>query len=149
MNLSIKEQSIVNQAIAIIESKAIDGQLLNNPQLMSNLLRCKIAHLDYEVFVVVFMNTQHQLLACEIMFRGTIDTSAVYPREVAKRALELNASAVALSHNHPSGSLVASDADIKITNRLQQALALLEISVLDHIIVTKASSLSFAETGLL
>lgn len=102
----------------------------------------------YETFGVIYLDTRHQLIAAEPMFRGTIDGASVHPREVVRRALELNAAAVIAFHNHPSGDPSPSHADRKITQKLQQALALLEIRLLDHVIVTNASYVSLAERGL-
>ena len=102
-----------------------------------------------EAFGVMFLNNQHQLIVAEIMFTGTIDSGPVYPREVVKRALDLNAAALILMHNHPSGNLNASDADKRITERLVDACGLVEIRILDHIIVSSEGAMSFAEKGLM
>lgn len=149
MNFTNSEQALIEKAIQIIENKAHRGETLNNPTAIKSLLRLKISHLEHEVFTVIFLTTQLSLIACENMFRGTIDSSSVYPREVAKRALALNAASVVLAHNHPSGNITPSQADRAITERLQSALALIDIRVLDHVIVTADSSYSFAEQGLL
>ena len=109
----------------------------------------RIADRDREVFLVYFLNTQHALIAAEEMFWGTIDGAAVYPREVAKTALQHNAAAVIFAHNHPSGIVEPSSADRHITNRLVESLRLLDIRVLDHIIVSHKDTMSFAERGLL
>lgn len=102
-----------------------------------------------EVFRVLFLDSQHQLLADETMFMGTIDASPVYPRVVVQKALEHNAAALILSHNHPSGVVEPSHADKAITSRLVEALNLVDIRVLDHIIVGDTETVSFAERGLL
>jgi DNA repair protein RadC len=98
---------------------------------------------------VLFLDSAHQLIDYTEMFTGTINQAAVYPREVAKRALIVNAAAVILAHNHPSGLVEPSQSDIGITSRLKEVLAVFEISVLDHIIVGKGRTASFAERGLL
>ena len=149
MQYTQQEQAIISQAIAIIEAKTINGESIANPQQTKELLRLRMAPLGHEVFTIVFLSTQHTVIAIEEMFRGTIDAASVYPREVAKRCLELGASAVILAHNHPSGSTQESQADIQITRRLQSALELLDIRVLDHIIVSTSGAGSFAERGLL
>ncbi len=109
----------------------------------------RLAGLARAEFLVLFLDSQHQLIEAETLFQGTLDGAAVYPREVAKRALELNAAALIASHNHPSGIAQPSAADRRITERLQAALALLDIRFLDHIVVTDVDAFSFAEDGLL
>jgi DNA repair protein RadC len=103
----------------------------------------------YEVFACLFLDTRHRVIAYEELFNGTIDGSSVHPREVVRRALHHNCAAVILAHNHPSGVCEPSHADKAITKRLQDALALVDVRVLDHFIVGDASPYSFAETGLL
>lgn len=98
---------------------------------------------------VLFLDSQHQLIEYEILFRGTLNQTSVYPREVALRALHHHAASVVLSHNHPSGHTQPSAADVQLTRQLMQALGLLDIRVLDHVIVTQGRSLSMAEEGLM
>lgn len=112
-------------------------------------LCAELGHARREIFWALFLNTQHQVIASEALAKGTLDSASVYPREVLKACLRHNAAAVIFAHNHPSGSLVASEADKAITRRLQNALELVDIRVLDHIIIAGNSSLSMAETGLL
>lgn len=107
------------------------------------------AGLEHEVFSVMLLDNRNRLIAYETMFRGTIDGASVYPREAVKQALAVNAAAVILTHNHPSGIAEASQADIHITERLTKALALVDIRVLDHIIVAGTTNVSFAERGLI
>ena len=109
----------------------------------------KIAHLEHGVFGVLFLDNQHRLIEYRTLFRGTINTAKIYPREVAKEALALNAAALVLTHNHPSGLEEPSEADKTITKTLTKALNLFDIRVLDHIIVTSISTTSFAERGLI
>lgn len=142
------EQTILDQAAAILE-REIFGQQFTSPQAVTRFLQFKIATLEHEVFAVLFLNNQHSMIDFEIMFRGTVDSASVYPREVAKAALNKNASAVIFAHNHPSDTSAPSMADKQITERLSKALSLLEIRVLDHIIVARTSTTSFAELGLL
>jgi len=101
------------------------------------------------VFAVLFLDTQHRLIAFEEMFRGTLSQTSVYPREVIQRALALNAGAVLLAHNHPSGVAEPSRADEFLTQQLQSALALVDVRVLDHLVVAREGITSFAERGLL
>lgn len=103
---------------------------------------------DHEVFAVLFMDNKHRILACEEMFHGTIDSASVYPREIVKAALKYNASAIILAHNHPSGDPTPSQSDINLTQRLQSALQLIDVRILDHLIAGK-TVLSMVEKGLL
>ncbi len=115
--------------------------------MAARLFAGKLAGLESERFAVLFLNQQHRVLAYEELFFGTIDASAVYPREVVKRALHHNAAAVILGHNHPSGNTAASEGDIRITRTLASALALMDITVLDHIIIGDGHT-SMKENGL-
>jgi DNA repair protein RadC len=125
------------------------GDVLDSPQATRDLLGMKMGHLSHEVFACLFLDNQHQVIHYEEMFRGTLDGASVYPREVVKRALELDAKALIFAHNHPSGIAEPSQADRDLTRRLQEALGLVEIRVLDHFIVGDGQPLSFAERGLL
>ena len=107
----------------------------------------RLAACENEQFLVLFLNSQHQVIADEILFTGTIDSASVYPREVVKAALRHNAAALILAHNHPSGIPEPSQADIRLTKRVKDAAELLDISVLDHVIIAGSSSHSFAEHG--
>ena len=120
-----------------------------DPNAIKHYLKLHLAARSYEVFAVIFLDTQNRLLAMEEMFRGTLTQTSVYPREVALRALHYQASAVVLAHNHPSGTVQPSRADEALTQTLKAALALLDVRVLDHIIVGPGQALSMAETGLL
>jgi DNA repair protein RadC len=119
------------------------------PQSVRDYLRLFFAGQEYESFVVLFLDAQNRLIAAKEMFRGTLTQTSVYPREIVKEALRQNAGAVILSHNHPSGMAEPSRADEMLTTSLKQALALVDVKVLDHFIVAGASTLSFAERGLL
>lgn len=128
----------------------LDGSsLFNKPAAAASFLQLAIGALPHEVFAVMFLDVQLRLLSYEEMFRGTVTQTAVYPREIAKRALELNAVTVVLAHNHPSGSLEPSRQDEHLTGQIKDALAVLEIRVLDHLIVGSNGHLSFRERGLL
>lgn len=112
-------------------------------------LNLALADKQHEVFVVLFLDNQHNLIEAAELFRGTIDGASVYPREVVKAALLVNAAAVIIAHNHPSGSPKPSPADKRITKRVQDALDLVEVRLIDHIIVGKTTTMSFAEEELL
>ncbi|MFT7287069.1 MAG: DNA repair protein RadC [Halieaceae bacterium] len=123
--------------------------VMSSPQETRRYLQHHLAAQSREVFCCLFLDAQHRLLRCDNLFLGTLDGAAVYPREVAVRALQYRAAAVILAHNHPSGVATPSEADRRITERLQQALALIDIRVLDHIIVGQGECHSFAEAGSL
>jgi len=120
-----------------------------HPQAVKDYLSLQLAALDHEVFGVLFVDAQHRLVAFEVLFRGTLAQTSVHPREVVRRALSLNAAAVVLAHNHPSGLAEPSRADEMLTSTLKQALALVDVRVLDHVIVARGCTVSFAERGLL
>ncbi len=123
---------------------------LASPQAVRDWLRLYLGHLQHEVFVALWLDAQNRLIASEELFSGTLTQTSVYPREVVKRALAHNAGAVILAHNHPSGLAEPSRADEVLTSSLKQALALIDVKVLDHFIVTgNAAPLSFAERGLI
>jgi DNA repair protein RadC len=119
------------------------------PEIVKNYLTLSLALEEREHFHVLFLNNQHKLLLDDRLFSGTIDGASVYPREVVKRALQCNAAAVILAHNHPSGICVPSEADKSITDKLKQALSTIDIRILDHIIVGHMETYSFAEHGAL
>ena len=148
--VSQSDDWIIRQAIALLEQRVFKaGPLLDQPQAVKDYLRLKLVAEPNEVFAIVFMNSQHRVLAYEPMFKGTLDSTAVYPRVVVQRALELNAGAVIFSHQHPSGCTEPSSADRVLTDRLKAALSLIDVRVLDHIIVGQGTPYSFAESGLL
>ena len=123
--------------------------VLANPRAVGEYLRLHYAGQEREVFGVMFLDNRHRLIALEEMFLGTVDGASVHPREVVKRALKVNAAAVILAHNHPSGVAEPSQADELITVRVRDALALVDIRVLDHLIVGGTSVVSLAERGLI
>ena len=125
------------------------GDVLSSPGETRRFLQYHLGSHSREVFSCLFLDSQHRVLRCEDLFFGTLDGAAVYPREVAVRALQYNAAAVIFAHNHPSGVAEPSSADRRITERLCSALALLDIRVLDHIIIGRGKEFSFAEEGLL
>lgn len=133
------------QALEAIGSKDI----LSSPQQTRRFLQHHLGARQREVFSCLFLDSQHRLIRCEDLFKGTLDGAAVYPREVVARALQYSSAAVIFAHNHPSGVAEPSAADKRITERLQAALGLLDIRVLDHIIIGRGHEYSFAEAGLL
>ena len=125
------------------------GSPLLSPEHTARYLQSRLRDYPYEVFAVLFLDNRHRVLAFEELFRGTIDGASVHPREVVRRALALNAAAVILSHNHPSGVAEPSQADRRITARLRETLALVDVRVLDHLIVGDGDCCSLAQRGLL
>ena len=125
------------------------GPPLSNPLATRDYLRARLRDRDHEVFCCMFLDNRHRVIAFDEVFRGTIDGASVHPRDVVKLALARNAAAVILAHNHPSGVAEPSQADEMITGRLRDALALVDIRVLDHIVVGDGACVSFAERGLI
>lgn len=145
----VSENDILDMARTIIERRYRRGRTLTSPELTRSYLSVKMAELEHELFSVLFLDNKHRVLTLEEMFRGSISSASVYPREVVKTALAHNAAAVILIHNHPSGIAEPSQSDIQITRRIQEALQLVDIRILDHIVVAGTETVSFAERGLL
>ena len=133
----------------LLAEELVVTPVLGSPQVVADFLKLHFAGQAHESFVVVFLNAQHHLIAAEAMFRGTLTQTSVHPREVLRRALQHNAGAVILAHNHPSGSPEPSRADEVLTQTLRTALALVDVRVLDHLVVAGSRTVSFAERGLL
>lgn len=144
----VTEHQILEKAVEILESRLVSGDAFTRPNDTKAFLRCKLGKYEREVFGVMLLNNQHQLIELTELFFGTVDSASVYPREVVKLVLEKNASAVIFAHNHPSGDSNPSQADRRITERLKDALALVDVRVLDHIVVG-SDCVSFAERGWL
>ena len=125
------------------------GSALTSPGSVRDYLRLAIADLEHEVFVCLWLDAQHRVIRCEELFRGSLAQTSVYPREIVKAGLKANAAAVIFAHNHPSGAAQPSQADELLTRNLKDALALVDVKVLDHFIVAGRQTLSFAERGLL
>jgi len=143
------DDAIIAKALAILNSRMRQtGPAFGCPDDVKAYCCLNIGSLPHEVFGVLFLDAQHRLLAYDEMFRGTITQTSVYPREVVKAAITHNAVAVILTHNHPSGSTEPSRADTALTSTLKSALALIDVRVLDHVIVSGGQSLSMAERGL-
>jgi DNA repair protein RadC len=141
-------------AVMEIARRGLQGELrtqpvFNSPQMVKDYVQLRLGALPHEVFAVLFLDAQHRLIVCEELFRGTLTQTSVYPREVVKRSLELNAASVILAHNHPSGTLEPSRADELLTQTLRSSLQLIDVRVLDHLVVAHTGAMSFAERGLL
>lgn len=151
--MSIKsDNDTLKRAMRILEDRMsykVNNTVFTSPDLVKNYLKIKLAEREREVFACLFLDNRHQLIEYNELFYGTIDGASVHPREVVKAALKCNAAAVIISHNHPSGIPEPSKADESITARLKQALELIDIRILDHIIVGGMDSVSFAERGLI
>ena len=144
------------EIVAVLElaRRALSAQLkqqtlFNSPEAVRDYLQLQLGSRPYEVFAVLFLDTQHRLIVLEELFRGTLTQTSVYPREVVVRALALNAASVVLAHNHPSGTAQPSRADEALTQTLKAALGLVDVRVLDHFVVTSTETVSMAERGLL
>lgn len=143
-------QAVMEMARRALDERVAREDVLGSPQAVRDYLRLKLQGREHEVFVAVFLDTQNRVIALEELFRGSLKETSVYPREVVKRALHHNAAGVILAHNHPSGVAEPSRADEALTRALKDALALVEVRVLDHFIVAAgAGGVSFAERGLL
>lgn len=142
-------QAVLEMGRRHLSATMKEGDLLTSPDLVRNYLSAQLRHQPHEIFAVLFLDNQHRLIAYDELFYGTIDGASVYPREVVKKALARNSSAVILAHNHPSGIAEPSQADQRITQRLQDALNLVDIRIIDHMVVGDKEVISFAERGLL
>lgn len=142
-------QAVVELAARAMREQMAEGELLNSPDLVRRYLCLTLGRQGHESFSVLFLDVKNRLLACEEMFRGTLTHTSVYPREVVKAALARHAASIMLAHNHPSGSPEPSEADLLLTRALVQALALVDVRVLDHFVVAGPHVHSFAEHGQL
>lgn len=145
----VQLQAVLEMARRALNEDMKLSDMLQSPAAVRDYLRLTLAALPHEVFMAVFLNAQNRVIAVEELFRGTLTQTSVYPREVIKRALAHNAAALIVAHNHPSGTAEASTADRTLTRTLKEALALVDVQILDHFIVAPGASLSFAEQGLL
>lgn len=155
-NLTDSEKRTLERAKRILTKIMENSAVYDNcvkaftqPELSKFFVRNEIGLSEREEFLVLFLNTGNELQSKEILFRGTVNEAAIYPREIVKRALELNSSAIIIAHNHPSGSLEPSREDIAITKKIKSACDLLTIKLLDHIIVSAKGAVSLAEQGYL
>ncbi len=145
----VQLQAVMEMARRALREELQRGDALTSPQAVRHYLQLLLGGRGHEVFVALFLDSQHRVIASEELFQGTLNQASVYPREVLKRALAHNAAAVIFAHNHPSGVAEPSQADQNLTDTLKKALALVDIRVLDHFIVAGGSALSFVERGLL
>lgn len=139
----------IRRALNILEGRARVADALTSPAAVRNYLRLLLAGREHEVFCCVYLDAQNRVIASEELFRGTLTQTSVYPREVVKQALARNAAALILCHNHPSGVAEPSIQDQALTRTLAEALALIDVKVLDHFIVAGSGFVSFAERGLM
>ena len=145
----MNEDQVIERALQILSSRFKFGAALTSPSSVRDYLRLAIGGREHEVFVCIWLDSQHRVIGLEEAFRGTLTQTSVYPREIVKSALGHNAAAVIFAHNHPSGAAQPSHADEMLTRNLKEALALVEVKVLDHFVVAGAQAISFAERGLL
>jgi DNA repair protein RadC len=142
-------QAALELARRALKEEISSRNALSSPRAVRDYLRLALAGREQEVFVVLLLDAQHRVIACEELFHGTLTQTSVYPREVVKCALKHNAAAVIFAHNHPSGVAEPSHADEILTRSLKAALALVDVQVLDHFVVAGSRTMSFAERGLL
>jgi DNA repair protein RadC len=146
--LTPEQNKVMEQAEALLRSRVrADGTQLSDPSTAGSMFRYRLASHDREVFSVAFLNARHKVISVEDMFAGTLDGAEVHPREICKRALELNAAAIICAHNHPSQNNEPSSADRAVTARLKQALSLVDIRLLDHFVVSAEGYTSMAARG--
>ncbi|MXV30639.1 DNA repair protein RadC [Aeromonas veronii] len=143
----INEEELLTIANQIARQKLAKGVAITDKHLAQQALQTLLQSREHEVFAMLFLDNQHRILAYEELFRGTLSSASVYPREVVKRALALNAAALMLVHNHPSGHPEPSRANIEITQRLQSALSLVDIRTLDHLVVASNGVVSLKQRG--
>lgn len=146
---SAQLQAVLELARRSLREDLRRAPALSSPDKVRDYLRMTLAHREHEVFIALFLDAQNRLLAADELFRGTLTQTSVYPREVVKRALAVNAGAVIFAHNHPSGVAEPSRSDELLTASLKQALALVDVRVLDHLVVAGNATVSFAERGLI
>ncbi|MCY1524533.1 hypothetical protein D9M68_594720 [compost metagenome] len=140
-------QAVLEMARRHLAEQLRRDSALESPQAVRDYLKARLRHEPHEVFACLFLDSRHRVLAFEVLFHGSIDGASVYPRQVVKRALAHNAAALILTHNHPSGVAEPSQADRALTQRMKDALALVDVRVLDHFIVGDGEPLSMAEHG--
>ncbi|GKT25989.1 DNA repair protein RadC [Acidovorax sp. SUPP3334] len=140
--------AVLELARRALAEQLSEREAFESPTAVKHYLQLHLANKGYEVFAVMFLNCQNRMIAMDEMFRGTLSQTSVYPREIVTRALHHGAAAVVLAHNHPSGRVQPSKADEALTHTLKNALALVDVRVLDHVIVARGAALSMAEAGL-
>lgn len=146
----LSDDLVIEHALQILDQRLRQvGPCMRTPGVTRDYLRLRLAGQQRELFACLFLDNNHRVIEFEVLFYGTLDGATIHPREVVKAALTHNAAAVILAHNHPSGSAEPSQADLSLTRRLKEALALVDIRVLDHLIIGEGETVSFAERGLL
>lgn len=146
----VEENALIAHALEILDQRYFNrGECLHSPGDVAAYLKLRLASYPHEVFAMLCLDSKHRVLSFDELFFGSIDSASVYPREVVVRALASNAAAVIFSHNHPSGCSEPSQADRVLTTRLKEALALVEVRVLDHFVIGQGQPLSLAEYGWL
>jgi DNA repair protein RadC len=145
----VQLQAVLEMARRALHEEMKAGDALNSPRAVRDYLQLLLRSRPQEVFMAIFLDAQHRVIAAEELFHGTLTQTSVYPREVVKRAMHHNAAALIFAHNHPSGVAEPSQSDQSLTDALKQALSLVDVRVLDHFIVAGSGCLSFAERGLL
>ena len=150
------DDDVVRAALNILEQRLEYGPVMGNPETVRSYLKLEVMGLEHEVFGCLWLNNRHNVIRVNPLFRGTIDAAAVYPREVVKEALQVNAASVIFYHNHPSGDPSPSSADLQITRQLSSAARAIEIPMIDHVILGRPECdpasrgyYSFREAGLL
>lgn len=142
-------QAVLEMARRALGDEFKNRDIMDSPELVRDYLRLTLQNKEHEIFLCIFLDTKNRTIATEELFNGTLTQTSVYPREVIKRVLHHNAAAIIFAHNHPSGVAEPSHADKALTTTLKQALALIDVKVLDHFIVGDGTTLSFAENGLI
>ena len=149
-DMTADDQKLVRDAITCLERKYLAKRdVFTSPEATMSYVKLHLGGLPYEIFAAMWLDNRHRLICYEEIFRGTIDGASVHPREVCRKGLQHGAAAMIALHNHPSGVAEPSQADLRITERLRDALALVDIRLLDHLIVGEGEAVSFAKRGLL
>lgn len=146
---AVSDEAVIAAALRILSRQLVRGGVMGNPRIVREYFAMRFAGLEHEVFACLYLDARNRVIACEDLFRGTIDASIVHVREVVKQVLAHNAAAVIFAHNHPSGVPEPSWSDELITRRLKDVLAIIDVRVLDHLIVAGAAIESMAQRGLL
>ena len=145
-----RDDATIRRALKILETRMmVSSDIMSTPDMVKDFLKLRLGQLPYEVFGVVFLTNRHTVIDTAEIFRGTINSASVHPREIVRDCITHNATAVIFYHNHPSGNPEPSQADQRITDRLHNALALIDVQVLDHVVIGHTSHVSFAERGLI
>jgi DNA repair protein RadC len=145
----VMDSEIVSAALEILAKRIVKGSIIKNMEDAKKYLAVRFADLQHEVFAVMYLTNRHAVIACDEVFRGTVDAASVWPREIVKTALQYNAASILIAHPHPSGICEPSHADELITTAIRDACALMGIRLIDHILIAGHQAVSFAARGLL